>query len=222
MTARANDPAGDKSAWRRRLLAARKALPPEARTARDRALRASAVELARSLGAGPSPAGAATPDGSGVASLPREARRGPVCAYLPIGTEPGGSGLPDALANAGVEVWLPVVPATPGPLDWAPHDGGVAPGPLGLREPTGARLGPSAIARAALVLVPALAVDRRGVRLGRGGGFYDRTLPLATGLLVALLGDGELVDELPADPHDRPVAAVLLPGAGLVTLGKLP
>ena len=51
----------------------------------------------------------------------------------------------------------------------------------------------------------------RGVRLGRGGGSYDRALRRARGLVVALLHEGELVDALPAEPHDVPVHAVALP-----------
>ena len=66
-----------------------------------------------------------------------------------------------------------------------------------------------------VVLVPALLVDRTGIRLGRGGGSYDRALPRARGLVVALLHEGELVDALPAQPHDVRVAAVALP-SGLV------
>jgi 5-formyltetrahydrofolate cyclo-ligase len=66
-----------------------------------------------------------------------------------------------------------------------------------------------------LMLVPALAVDRTGMRLGRGGGSYDRTLARAgTALTVALLHDGELVDHVPAEAHDRPVRATVTPGAG--------
>ena len=176
-------------------MAARRAVPAEVRAFRDATLTARAVSLVS---------------------------RGPVCAYLPVGTEPGGPALVDALA-AQVEVLLPVVPTEPGPLDWARFDGGLAAGPCGLREPTGRRLGPSAIARAALVLVPALAADRAGGRLGRGGGHYDRTLPLADPAtpLVAVLDDDELVDWLPTDAHDWPVTAALLPEAGLVTLGNI-
>jgi 5-formyltetrahydrofolate cyclo-ligase len=79
-----------------------------------------------------------------------------------------------------------------------------------------------AIARARLVLVPALAADREGCRLGRGGGYYDRTLPLtATEVpLVVVLNDEELVDELPAEPHDRRVTAALLADAGHIPLGN--
>jgi len=70
------------------------------------------------------------------------------------------------------------------------------------------------------VLVPALAVDRRGVRLGRGGGFYDRSLPLCApgARLVAVVRDEEVVDELPAEPHDVPMTHALTPGAGLIAL----
>ena len=72
-----------------------------------------------------------------------------MCTYLPIGTEPGSAELPEALRSAGHEVLLPVVPAQLGPLDWARYDGpdDLGPGPIGLREPTGPRLGPTAIGR---------------------------------------------------------------------------
>jgi 5-formyltetrahydrofolate cyclo-ligase len=137
---------------------------------------------------------------------------------VPVGGEPGGPTLVSALADAGHEVLLPVVPRERGPLEWARFDGSFARGPLGLREPTGERLGVEAIGTAALVLVPGLAVDRRGIRLGRGAGYYDRSLPFARAPLVMLLNDDELVERLPAEPHDHPVTAALLPKAGLVTL----
>jgi 5-formyltetrahydrofolate cyclo-ligase len=72
-----------------------------------------------------------------------------------------------------------------------------------------------------VVFVPALAVDRAGVRLGRGAGFYDRTLPLARAAtrLVAVVRDDELVDQIPAEPHDVPMTHALTPRRGLVELG---
>ncbi|NMH98473.1 5-formyltetrahydrofolate cyclo-ligase [Pseudonocardia acidicola] len=192
-----DDPAG-KRAWRRRLLAARRALSDEERAARAAALAAAGVRLTAGIDA-------------------------PVCAYLPVGVEPGSVAGLDALRATGHEVLLPVVPDADGPLDWARYDGPdtLADGPLGLRQPTGPRLGVNSITRAGIVLIPALAADRRGVRLGRGGGYYDRTLPLARPdtPLVVLLNDEELVPELPAEPHDVRVTAALLPGAGVVRLG---
>lgn len=143
-----------------------------------------------------------------------------IAAYLPIGSEPGSEAALDDLRAAGHTVLLPVV-RDDGHLDWAVHTGAVRPGPLGLREPAGTRLGPAAVTGADLVLVPALAADRNGTRLGRGAGYYDRALARvrrATPVAV-LLHDGELVDALPAEPHDRPVGAAVTPSLGWVELG---
>lgn len=194
MTARA-----DKQTWRRRLRAARRAQTPEQRAARGAALAAAVVELAAVRAAGR-----------------------PVCAYLPVDTEPAWAPGLDGLRAAGHEVLLPIVPRQPGPLEWARYDGpgALGAGPIGLREPVGPRLGTGAVGRAALVLVPALAADRRGVRLGQGGGYYDMTLPKAdpAAYLVVILNDEELVAELPTDPHDHRVHAALLADTGFVDL----
>jgi 5-formyltetrahydrofolate cyclo-ligase len=172
----------EKTRWRSRLLAARRALPADVHAARAAALAASAVRLAAVTG-------------------------GPVCAYVPVGSEPGSVELVTALHAAGHEVLLPVVTG-PSALDWAAYTGpdSLVAGPLGLREPVGPRLGADAIARARLVLLP----------------HYDRTLPLAAPdvPLVIVLNDEELVDELPAEPHDRRVTGALLADAGHVTLGN--
>ena len=189
----------EKNRWRTALVAARRALPPPVRAARAVALAGAAVRLAGLTG-------------------------GPVCAYLPVGSEPGSPELVDALRAAGHRVLLPVVPSAPGLLDWAEYAGpaSLAAGRLGLREPTGTRLGAAAVTDARLVLVPGLAADRTGVRLGRGGGYYDRTLPLvgAEVPIVVVLNDEELVERLPAEPHDRRVTGALLPDAGHTPLGN--
>ncbi|MFC4148519.1 5-formyltetrahydrofolate cyclo-ligase [Micromonospora mangrovi] len=161
-------------------------------------------------------------------SLVRRLRPARVTAYVPVGTEPGGPDLPEVLRAAlepTAELLLPVL-RDDLDLDWAEYVDGVplAAAGRGLREPTGPRLGTSAVADAALVVVPALAVDRGGRRLGRGGGSYDRALarvPAVT-LTVALLHDGELVERLPAEPHDRPVRAAITPADGLRTLAGAP
>ncbi|WP_239095606.1 5-formyltetrahydrofolate cyclo-ligase [Micromonospora lutea] len=155
-------------------------------------------------------------------SLVGRLRPGRVAAYAPVGREPGGPDLPTVLADAlppGADLLLPVL-CDDLDLDWAAWDGPqamVAAG-RGIREPAGPRLGVAAVATADLVVVPALAVDRRGIRLGRGGGSYDRALARvpATVLTVTPLYDGELLDELPTDPHDQPVRAVITPTSGLM------
>jgi len=75
-----------------------------------------------------------------------------------------------------------------------------------------------------LVLVPGLAFDPQGRRLGRGGGFYDRSLPLcAPGTrLVAVVRDDEVLDALPAEPHDVRMTHALTPGSGLIALAGRP
>lgn len=160
-------------------------------------------------------------------SLVRRKAPSTIAAYVPVGTEPGGADLPDVLSRAlpaGGRLLLPVLLAD-NDLDWAaypssddpfPAGGALARARRGLREPTGPRLGVDAVRAADLVLVPALAVDRHGVRMGRGGGSYDRVLARLGDpgpLTVALLHDGEFVDEVPAEPHDRAVHAVITPTA---------
>ncbi|WP_139984398.1 5-formyltetrahydrofolate cyclo-ligase [Nocardioides litoris] len=146
-------------------------------------------------------------------AAPEVTRAATVAAYVSIGTEPGTSWLLDGLAAAGTRVVLPVL-LPDGDLDWAAYagPGGLAPARFGLLEPTGRRLGVDAVGTADAVVVPALAVSPTGLRLGRGGGSYDRALgrvPVGT-FTCAVLYDGE-VRPVPAEPHDRPVTAVVTP-----------
>jgi 5-formyltetrahydrofolate cyclo-ligase len=67
------------------------------------------------------------------------------------------------------------------------------------------------LAAASVVVVPALSVDRDGNRLGRGRGYYDRALSDIKAPVVAVVYDDELIDVVPAEPHDRRVDAVLRP-----------
>jgi 5-formyltetrahydrofolate cyclo-ligase len=188
-----------KAAIRQRLLAARRAVPDHVRAAEATAL---AEHLESVVG-----------DGT------------VVCAYVPVGAEPGSLELLDVVLRRARRLLLPIARTdadnTPVLLCWADYRAGqLVAARFGLLEPAEPWLGASALADADLILVPALAVDRRGVRLGRGRGFYDRSLihrnPHAP--LVAVVRDDELVDELPADPHDVPMTHALTPRQGLVAL----
>ncbi len=140
-----------------------------------------------------------------------------VAAYVPIGTEPGSPAMLDALIDRGVSVLVPIVPdGDPAPLDWVRYDGATTlqPGRWGLLEPSGERLGTDAVHAASVVLVPALAVDKTGVRLGRGAGYYDRTLIGSSAELVAVVYDDEVVDALPSGNYDVPVGWALTPAGG--------
>lgn len=146
---------------------------------------------------------------------------GLVACYWSIGDEPETHGLVFALWKHGATVMLPVL-RDDDDLDWAVYDGPdtLAPGRFGIMEPVDTRRGVETIRTAALVIVPALAVDRTsGVRLGRGGGSYDRALARVGPNVptVALLHDDELIDGVPSEPHDQPVSWAVHPG-GLVNL----
>ncbi|WP_237773534.1 MULTISPECIES: 5-formyltetrahydrofolate cyclo-ligase [Streptomyces] len=153
--------------------------------------------------------------------LPELAGARTVAAYVSVGAEPGTRALLDTLHARGTRVLLPVLLAD-NDLDWGVYDGEGSlsrvqhQGKMQLLEPSGARLGPDAVLAADAVLLPGLAVDTRGMRLGRGGGSYDRVLARleraeADPALVVLLYDSEVVAHVPEEAHDRPVHAVVTP-----------
>jgi 5-formyltetrahydrofolate cyclo-ligase len=154
-------------------------------------------------------------------SLPELQMAGTVAAYYSVGAEPDTRGLVYAVWKRGTYVLLPLLQPD-GDLDWASYEGpdSLITGPRGLQEPKEKPRGPDAITRADVVLVPALAVDHAGNRLGRGGGSYDRALARVGPLIpvIALLYDAELLGHLPAEPHDTPVRAVVRPEPGITRL----
>jgi 5-formyltetrahydrofolate cyclo-ligase len=156
-----------------------------------------------------------------VLSMPQLQMAGTVAVYYSIGSEPETRGLVFGLWKRGTYVVLPVLRGD-GDLDWASFEGpeSMVAGARGLLEPGERRRGVETVARADAVLVPALAVDRAGNRLGRGGGSFDRALARVGPLvpLIALLYDDELVERLPAEPHDVPVRAVVRPTHGVTLL----
>jgi len=189
--------AAAKASLRRRVLAARARLSPEQRAAAGRALR------------------------DAVLALPQTQMAGTVAAYYSIGSEPDTHGLVYALWKRGTYVLLPRLRPDMD-LDWASYEGpdSLRPGPRGLTEPTEPSRGVPAVSRADLVIVPALAVDHRGMRLGRGGGSYDRALARVGPQVptIALLYDAELVGEVPAAAHDQRVRLAACPATGIMSL----
>ncbi|MCX5381922.1 5-formyltetrahydrofolate cyclo-ligase [Streptomyces sp. NBC_00083] len=150
-------------------------------------------------------------------ALPELAGASTVAAYISVGREPGTRALVDTLYARGVRVLLPVL-LPDNDLDWAVYAGPehLLPAGRGLLEPDGERLGRSAVTAADAVLLPGLAVDARGMRLGRGGGSYDRVLARietsgSAPALVVLLYANEVVARVPEEPHDHPVQAVVTP-----------
>lgn len=187
-----------KAGLRKEILATRSRLTPRERKAAGQGLRDALLEM------------------------PQAAMAGTIAAYVSIGTEPDTVGLVFAFWKRGSYLLLPVL-REDNDLDWASYEGpdSLAPGPRGLLQPTEPTRGVTAIASADLVIVPALAVGRDGHRLGRGAGCYDRALTRVGPAVptVALLYEDELLDTVPAEPHDQRVRAVAQPMRGITRLG---
>ncbi len=148
--------------------------------------------------------------------LPDISAAGCVAAYLSFGAEPSTSELLAHLRSHGVRVLLPLLRPDLD-LDWAIYVGpqGVVQGGNGPARPAGPPLGVDSVSDADVVVVPALAVGADGTRLGRGGGSYDRALARVPSdrLVVALLYDGELLPDVPAEGHDRRVSCAVQPSS---------
>lgn len=187
----------EKRELRRRIRAARGEIGPERRSDLDATLLA---HLAAELRAMDRPPAA-------------------VAAYFPVGSEPGGRMLVDVLQGEAERVVLPVSGKN-GRLSWGVFRGRarMTPGPLGTQEPPGPYRDTAALLDCAAVIVPALAVDRSGRRLGQGGGYYDRTLAELDELAaregrrrprtIAIVYD-EDVREVPVEEHDAAVDVVV-------------
>ena len=159
---------------------------------------------------------------------PSERPSAKVAMTVAFGTEPDTDPLMHALHEDGVQVWVPVSHADRSMswVRWTP-DVAMEQSSLGpIQEPVGTRFGVSAVADADVILVPALAVDSAGYRLGKGGGYYDRFLAALPGVtarlpyLVTPVFDYEFIDAaaaaFPVDEHDLPVQAVVTAETGLL------
>jgi 5-formyltetrahydrofolate cyclo-ligase len=142
----------------------------------------------------------------------RLAGRRVVALYKALGAELDPRPLGEALRKAGWSLALPAVEAPDAPLvfrAWNPGEP-LAKDLTGLAAPL-----PSApVVRPDLVIVPLLAFDRRGDRLGQGGGHYDRTLAALRGepsppAFVGLAYSGQERGDLPREPHDQPLDGIL-------------
>jgi 5-formyltetrahydrofolate cyclo-ligase len=136
-----------------------------------------------------------------------------ITAYLSLPDEPNTRDFVHWAHGHGIRVLLPVS-REDGLLDWAPYDGeDEVEDAIGMPSPTTELLGPIAINAADLLLVPAASVDRAGMRMGWGRGYFDKTLGSMEGCppVYAVIFDDELVDSVPQERHDMPVDGVVTP-----------
>jgi 5-formyltetrahydrofolate cyclo-ligase len=144
------------------------------------------------------------------------ARRGvrSLSCFLSTTTEPGTREFVTGAVKRGIRVLLPVT-RTDGLLDWsvATADLDIAEGMFGLPEPVGELLGPIAVNDVDLLVIPAAAVSKDGMRLGWGRGFFDKTIGSMERCppVYAVIYDSELLDDIPRDVHDQPVTGVVTP-----------
>jgi len=186
----------DKAAVRRGARAVRAARTDAERAAAEQALASQVVELVVSEWAD---------------------RHVDVTAYLALPAEPSLDLAIEALRERGHRVWVPRI--VPPDLEWvalAPEQQ-LRPGPMGIREPVGPAARDEERAAIRLVLLPGLAADSRGGRLGQGGGYYDRFLttlaPAVAGgpVRAVVLFDDEVLGEVPTEDHDQRVDVIVTP-----------
>ena len=186
---------------------------PDAIADAKRALRADLRERRQNLSAAGRDAAAAGIRSQLDALVERVGARSISC-FLSTPTEPGTREFVDAAVARGIRVLLPVTRAD-GLLDWAvaTEETDITEGMFGLPEPVGELLSPMAVNDVDLLVIPAAAVDRTGMRLGWGRGYFDKTIGsmLNCPPVYAVIFDSELVDDVPRDLHDQPVTGVVTP-----------
>lgn len=137
-----------------------------------------------------------------------------VGVYLALGDEPETRDFISALWSRGIDVYVPRVTSDLH-FEWMAlgPDTALTPGRFGIDEPSVGEGGPARIRTSDLdvIVAPALVVDHRGFRLGRGVGYFDRALAGTTSPIIAIVHDEDIVDELPHEDHDVPVDVVISP-----------
>ncbi|GAB6038688.1 5-formyltetrahydrofolate cyclo-ligase [Fundidesulfovibrio butyratiphilus] len=183
--------AADKQALRKSLLARRRSLTPEALERASRHVR------------------------DRLADLPAWRNAGEVLLYKDFAGEIATGPLLDELWRRGARVLIPRCrPGETGLLDLAnplgPQD--LTPGAYGILEPNPETCPAVTDFSPDLALIPAVAFDRTGARLGFGQGYYDRLLAgpgFSRTLLAGLAHAFQVVDRLPSDPWDKPVQVIV-------------
>jgi 5-formyltetrahydrofolate cyclo-ligase len=145
----------------------------------------------------------------------RELTRGvqSIAAYLSTPDEPNTRDFLAAACAEGIRVLVPVS-REDGLLDWAPYDGkDEGTDVQGMPIATTELLGPIAINSVDLIVIPAACVDRSGMRMGWGRGYFDKTLGSMEKRppVYAVIFDSELLDSVPSEVHDQRVDGVVTP-----------
>jgi 5-formyltetrahydrofolate cyclo-ligase len=136
-----------------------------------------------------------------------------ISCYLSMPTEPDTRPFLEWAEARGIRVLFPVT-REDGLLDWTVgEEHSETLGLHGVPEAIGELLGPMAINDVDLIIVPAAAIDRTGMRLGWGRGYFDKTLGSMERCppVYAVVFDSEFVEQVPREVHDQPVNGVVTP-----------
>ena len=136
---------------------------------------------------------------------------GDVCIYMSLPEEPPTKDLINEVRKLGRNVWLPRISGDD--LLWIKNPENFAKGPFGIDEPVGDGVLAKEIKDLGAVILPGLAVDVNGTRLGKGKGFYDRVLSQISEDVkrIVLLFDLEFILEIPKESHDMGVHTIATP-----------
>ncbi|MCL2503004.1 MAG: 5-formyltetrahydrofolate cyclo-ligase [Coriobacteriia bacterium] len=229
-----SDIAAEKSALRARMRLARRAIDPSVRAALSSAAAEQLLALPEiaSVAASAEAAAAAMS-----AAMSTTASTGVVLAYSATAEELDPAPALEVLRARGVQVALPRVVAAPvAPTGGKRHGHGhglltlhlvadpatLLAGHIGILEPPkdAPRVEPVGIDA---IIVPGVAFDAQGHRLGQGGGYYDRLLPAVRSdcLLIGYAFDEQLVPEIPCETHDMRVDVVITPSQAIRTAGRI-
>lgn len=125
--------------------------------------------------------------------------------YLSFGSEPATDSFMDLAKAEGIKIACPRIDSN-GQMIMAALESETTSSSLGFREPTGELVEPKDLD---LIIVPALAIDYEGHRLGRGAGYFDRYLENFEGPTLGLVYDTEFLPKVPSEAHDAPVGQVV-------------
>jgi 5-formyltetrahydrofolate cyclo-ligase len=133
-----------------------------------------------------------------------------ICSYFSYAEEPSTTEINQALLKDGKKLLLPRVNGSV--IEWVQWNGDES--ALKITKKLTEPIGPAVIdiSDVGAVITPALRIDQEGYRMGQGGGFYDRALPILSGWKIGLVHAGELTSEaLPHEPHDIALDAAATP-----------
>lgn len=196
-----NTIAEEKRRLRSRIRQSRRSISTHERAIRDSAIQRNVIEFLASI------------------------RPQAVCAYSPMPYEPGGSDLAQRIRNAlpeSVPLYLPrVVPKAERAMEWIEFNGQLTPSAWGIPEPSGEPV-QHIFHEEPLMILPALAIDYNGCRLGQGGGFYDSFFALKPKGIIscAVVDDNEIIDHVPTEDHDLTVDYIISGAAVVQKKGK--